>query len=686
MLPQLIKYIRDHAKSWPVKLKAVDQLTPLFRFNREANGIVQSEQIGTIVFWFTEEKRNPCLVSKIFDNSLSVEYIKTHGERQREINKKIGISVFPTIYDIAKIGGYPVIFQEAINAPNYEIELSKAIYGPSGNLSILKEVVDSHFKEISVLLNHLKMIDVSEEMLQWGDWAYSVGNGLRNNYGLRLEFLTDNCLDRMKKEINSMCLQRNYVLVDHHCANYFRGPRVVDQIDRSLTERMSNEPGIIDVFRFIIAYFRASPLNAIYKDWLSAIAFSITDKNGSIITGLPVQRLLHDLGLNTDEPRKIWALVMVSFFLRTIDELTFHEPNIFLISRLRAEFELLTKRLIEIQDIIEKDGNFDFSFVLRSQESFIPPSKPMPTDNAAQSPYLIEEGYKEFNIVLCRGKYYAVSRTLGPIDFTCLEEHKVKEYQEGGKWFIGDSFEEVKHLVDERVGTLEKELVELDKNKGLLKEEVSDKETKINILRGVNVSFSAVPVLLDSYEGYNVVQFKDRIYGISQALGHLDLLEEEESLNKYEEDGKCMIGDSISEVKHLVDRLLYQASQRSVSEKNKSIESLSKDVSDRDENIRRLVADIEERNEKLNALQGELEGARLRIEALIKDGSNREEKVNSLKLDILELSQKIDILNEVVNKKERESAELHGWIKGLQEELADITSKWWFRLFKRNRK
>ena len=688
MLPQLIKYIQSHANRWPIKLRVDSQLIPLLRFNKEANRIVKSEQIGVVIFWFNRRKRNPCLVTKIMDRSLSVEYIRSCAGHQQEINKKIGISVFPSIYDITQISGYPVIFQEAINTQNYEMELSKAIYGPTGNLRLLKEVVNCHFEEIGSLFNKLKMIDVSEEITQWGDWAYSVGDDLRNNYGLRLKFLTDNCLDRMRREINSMSLQRNYVLVDHYAANYFRGPRIVDQIDRSLSKRMSNEPGIIDVFRFMIAYFRTSPLNALYKDWLDAIACSITNKEGLILTGSSVRRLLQDVGLNLDEPKKIWALVMVSCFLRGIDELTFHQHNIFLISRLRTEFEQLTQRLIEIQDLIEKDRDFDFSFALRSQESFIPPSMPMPTDNITQPPCLIEEGYEEFNIVLYRKKYYAISQSLGPVDFTCLGENKIKEYQDGGKWFMGDSLEEVKHLVDEivnrgeqkeageapremeiiakaisnmeenirklvfdmgekdkridilerelseernsyrklsedlenrektiealirhvsdrddnikrlmtgleeeskdlnsvqkeleerdkriqvqnerltekdeRIGTLEKELVELDKSIDLLREEVSDKETKINILRGVNVSFSAVPVLLDSYEGYNVVQFKDRIYGISQALGSLNLTEEE-YLGKYEEDGKCVIGDSVYEVKFLIGRILCRIWRR----------------------------------------------------------------------------------------------------------------------------
>lgn len=725
MLPQLIKYIRDHAKSWPVKLKADDLLMPLFRFNKEANGIVQSEQIGTIVFWFTEEKRNPCLVSKILDNSLSVEYIKTHVKRQQEINKKIGRAVFSNIYDVAEICNHPVIFQEAINTPTYEMELQKAIHGPSGNLSLLKQVIERHFKEISFLFNHLKKFNASKQILHWGNWSYSVGEDFRNNYGLKLGFLSDNCLDRMKEEINSMSLQRNYVLVDHHCANYFAGPRIVDQIDRLLPKRMSNEPGIIDVFRFIIAYFRASPLNAVYKDWLGAMACSIMDKDGLIITGSPVRRLLHDLGLNTDEHRKIWALVMISFFLRAIDELTFHQQNIFIISRLRTEFEQLTKRLIEIQDQIENDKGCDFSFVLRSQENFIPPCKLISSDSISQLPCLIEEGYKGFNIVLFKGKYFGVSQDLGFIDFTKIDESLIEEYKKQSRWVIANSLPEAKCLVEEvlskdlqkeggearreietlskdvsdrdenirrlmadlegrirdlnsvhreleergkkiealnekmveqnkRIEGLEKELAEQGLKINSLKEEVSDKETKINILRGVNVSFSAVPVLLDSYEGYNLVQFKDRICGILQALGDLDLLKEGESLVEYEEDGRCVVGDSVSEVKHLIGRILCRDLGKGVLERDKKIEALLKDVSNnKEENAKRLLAEIKEKNRNLDLMQRELEEGDKRIGVLQKGISEKDENIKGLNIELEIRDKKMEALHKEIGERDK---------------------------------
>jgi hypothetical protein len=73
------------------------------------------------------------------------------------------------------------------------------------------------------------------------------------------------------------------------------------------------------------------------------------------------------------------------------------------------------------------------------------------------SPRLVEEGYKGFNIFTYKDRYYAVAQSLGPIDFTRIEERKLNEYREIGKCFIGNSFKEVKHFVNQYAQSLESE-------------------------------------------------------------------------------------------------------------------------------------------------------------------------------------------------------------------------------------
>ena len=640
MISQLIKYIRDHAISWPVKLNVDGQITPLFRFNKEANGIVESEQIGVIIFWFSEGKRNPCLVTKVADNSLSVEYIKACAKRQQEINKKVGVPIFQTIYDVAEVCDHSVIFQEAINIPTYEMELKRAICGPSGNLSTLRWVIKRHFKEISFLFNHLKKFDVSKKFLQWGNWAYQLGKDFRNNYDLKLDFVTDDGLDRMRKEINSMALQKNYVLTDHYCANYFAGPRVVDQIDKTLPKRMSNEPGIIDVFRFIIAYFRTSPLNAVYKDWLDAIAFSIIDKDRLIMTGLPLRDLLRDIGLNLNEPRKIWALVMVSFFLRVMDELTFHKQNIFIISRLKNEFEQSTKRLVEIQDLIENSKDFDFSSILQAEEAFIPPSKLISTYNLEQPPHLIEEGCKGFNIVLYRNKYYAISQDIGTVDLTKLKASELKEYQISGKCFVEDSLKQLRSVVNYNL-----------------------------------------PELVDEgYRGFNIVGYKDKFYAVSQLLGPVDFTVD--SVNRKNKDSEWFVGDSYNQVKNLVNQVQDNLVKEKLDEAESMTAFLKKESAARTEELAGLRSELERERKESETRAGEIDALKIELEKTQREFALRTKELAGLRSE-LEKTRKesdtrageIDALKIELEKTQREFALRTEELAGLRSELEKTISE-----------
>lgn len=63
------------------------------------------------------------------------------------------------------------------------------------------------------------------------------------------------------------------------------------------------------------------------------------------------------------------------------------------------------------------------------------------------SPVLVEEGYRGFNIVHYKTKYYAVLQSLGSIDFTRVEDNYLKTLTEEKRCAVGISFEEAKQLV-----------------------------------------------------------------------------------------------------------------------------------------------------------------------------------------------------------------------------------------------
>lgn len=57
------------------------------------------------------------------------------------------------------------------------------------------------------------------------------------------------------------------------------------------------------------------------------------------------------------------------------------------------------------------------------------------------------------------------------------------------------------------------------------------------------------------YKGFNIVRYKGKFYGMSQALGPLDLLTTEEKvLVTYQQDGHCVIGENIHDVKCLINK------------------------------------------------------------------------------------------------------------------------------------
>ncbi len=722
MLSQLTAYIQDCAALWPLKTKVKGPLAPLLRFNKEANGVVKKEQIGTVIFWFTPLQREPVLVSKIIDTSLSIEYIEHCVKDQEKINKNIGRSVFPAIYSVVKIDSHPVIFQEAIDAPNYEMELNEVTYGPRADISTIKKLVKRHFKEMTFLFNHLKTIEVSRKTGRWGNWAYAIGQEFKNNYNLELTALSEDCLCRMKKKIDSTALQTNYVLVDHYAANYFSGPRIVDQIDKSLIKRKKEEPGIIDVLRFVIAYLRTSPLNVVYKDWLSVLALAITDNYESVAIGVSLRTMLQNVGMPLDKPAQVWSLAMVSFFLRAMDELAFHKDNHLIIPRLRKEIESLTTKLVEIQDIIESSKNYDFSFVSQCEKRFTSVSKSV--FSHVQPPLLVEEGYKGFNIILYQHKFHALSQDLGSIDISNLGKEKRREYQNNSKYTVGERTDETKFLIDR--------LVFKDK----------------------------IKLIEEGYNGFNIVLFGDKYYAISQDLSPQDLTTMDESmLINYQKSNNCFMGNTIFEVKYFLERLCCQQLQQNILDYNKKIDSLQKENSLRDENTNKFIADIAVQNKRIDDLQSNVSSCNKTIETLNDEISVRDRNIDTLSANIKELNktiaglrtgisardenivvlsanidkcnktidslrsdisarnediaklkadvekrnnsidslrsavserdESIKALNDEASKKDEniaklntEATETSNYVKNLIEEMADIKSKWYFRLLK----
>ena len=70
---------------------------------------------------------------------------------------------------------------------------------------------------------------------------------------------------------------------------------------------------------------------------------------------------------------------------------------------------------------------------------------------------------------------------------------------------------------------------------------------------GDEMMYSELPVLIDCHKDYNIVQYKDRLYGVPQSLGPIDLVDAK-GIKKVFKNQKCFTGTYVEEVKRMIDK------------------------------------------------------------------------------------------------------------------------------------
>jgi len=189
---------------------------------------------------------------------------------------------------------------------------------------------------------------------------------------------------------------------------------------------------------------------------------------------------------------------------------------------------------------------------------------------------------------------------------------------------------------------------------------------EMNELLGERISSADYPILLESYKGYNFVQYKNCIFVFSQSLGDINLAyENEANLKKYQQDKKCIISEgSLDEAKHLVDQLLYEVLQESLDERDKTIASLQADVSERNEEIERLNGEISQRDENIARLNADIDECSTTINGLKSDISTRDKNIAKLNADISEFNKRVDALQADISQRDKS-------IETLNKEISD---------------
>lgn len=222
------------------------------------------------------------------------------------------------------------------------------------------------------------------------------------------------------------------------------------------------------------------------------------------------------------------------------------------------------------------------------------------------APELIEENYKEFNIVLySRDKYYALAQSIGAVDFFQIKEEELKKYQETKKCFIANSLEEAKTLVDQLT------------------------------------DFSAIKLIEEGYRGFNIVLYGDKYHALSQDLGRIDFITiSEAELLEYRKKGKYIIGNSHYEAKRYVDEIVFQYLQNDIEHKNKEIDTLHKDILSKNTNIELLNKEILEREANLDKLKTDIAEYNKNIAIMQTDISNRDANINKLNKELAYIKSK----------------------------------------------
>jgi hypothetical protein len=168
------------------------------------------------------------------------------------------------------------------------------------------------------------------------------------------------------------------------------------------------------------------------------------------------------------------------------------------------------------------------------------------------------ESLFHYNIVRHMGSFYGLPQILGAVDLNRKEELEHPDI------LVSDSHEEIRNLI-------EQSLLKREENpspgepqaRGLLRSQVLNQIRRIsNILKPDSPNDGPAPALLDSHRGYNLVEYRESLYGIPFTLGEIDLTAQD--LNALPEE--FMVALSQDSLKSLIDQLKNMPEGRVIEE------------------------------------------------------------------------------------------------------------------------
>ena len=130
----------------------------------------------------------------------------------------------------------------------------------------------------------------------------------------------------------------------------------------------------------------------------------------------------------------------------------------------------------------------------------------------AEQPCLVQENYRDYNIVKFNGSYYGLAQCEGAFD---IEEFKRDRYS---RCFLGRTIDEVQGIIDQCAAEHDE------------------------------------PMLVEGgYEGYNIIYCADKYYALAQGEGAFDI--RKANRNEYK---RCFVGSSTDQVRQAIDQSVVQ--------------------------------------------------------------------------------------------------------------------------------
>jgi hypothetical protein len=145
------------------------------------------------------------------------------------------------------------------------------------------------------------------------------------------------------------------------------------------------------------------------------------------------------------------------------------------------------------------------------------------------TPQLVEQGYREFNLVAYVGKVVAVAQCLGPIDLPILQPAELVELRGKEQIYVADSTEQAKHWIEQRHERLQPRLI------------------------------------APAYKEFNLVAYRGSVWALAQALGPLDLTTlPAADLEEHQRSGRIFVASSAEEARCSIDKVRCRPKPRSL--------------------------------------------------------------------------------------------------------------------------